>query len=155
MSNIEFESPAARIIKQFDKGESEFRIPADLPDITFLRALSVQGRLRYFVGNGTGTGTLITITPATGETLFIYKFVFSGGIVNQIEIQLINDGALRLETQIGATTASQTGTIEFMDSLVGDGLKTITVEITSGTGEAFVTLLGWVENTARIRDVTI
>ncbi len=154
MSNIEFESPASRVIKQFSgKDEEQFKIPVDLPDITFLRALSIQGRLRYFQGSSVGAGTPITITPVVGETIFIYKIILStksgAGVTT---FTLVNDTTTR---GIFSPSATGTGIIEInlVDSLVGNSSKTIT--IANNANSVDVTILGWSENTSRIRDVTI
>ena len=151
---IEFETPASRVIKQFSgKDEEQFRIPADLPDLTFLRALSVQGRLRYVTGKGTGTFTVV-FTPAIGETIFVYRFASSHKGTSTSTITFLNDGITRDVFQIGvASNPTQT---EMLDSLVGNGTKTIGVSCLSGSGgTGRVTVLGWSENTSRIRDVTI
>ena len=154
MSNIEFESPAARVVKQFSEdGTEQFKIPVNLPDITFLRALSVQGRLRYFQGSSVGAGTIVTITPTIGETIFIYQITMSAtsgaGITN---FTITNDGSTR--AVIGLVSGG-TGTLQYniLDSLVGNSSKTITVANDANNAQA--TILGWSENTSRIRDVTI
>ena len=128
-----------------------FRIQL-LPDIAFLRQLSIQGRMRYFQGTNTAG---ITIIPTQGETLFIGggSWTVDGSIgAKQINVQ--NDGNSR-ELLVFATTISGNGNFQFgVDSLVGNGVKQFTV-----TGSAVNTtrfnIWGWVENTSRIRDVTI
>ncbi len=77
--DIEFDSPAARIVKQFSEDTKEqFRIPVNLPDLSFLRALSVQGRLIYQTGSvANDAADIITITPSNGSTLFVYRIIFS------------------------------------------------------------------------------
>ena len=153
MSNIEFESPASRVIKQFSgKKESEFRIPADLPDITFLRRLSIQGRLRFFQGTE-ATNPYITITPNIGETLFIYRVIFSNRAAATNTLTVVNDNQTRISLAIqSATSGASTVIIDILDSLVGNGISTITLD---GSGNGSATILAWVENTSRIRDVTI
>ncbi len=142
--SIEFESPANRIIQQFQP-KNQFILNTSLPDITFLRQLSVQGRLRYFQGISIGAGTPITITPSIGETLFIYKVLLSANLVQ--EVRVLNDSNLRV--RINVLNAVE---IDFLDSLVGDGIKTITV--TNSANNVQASIFGWVENTSRIRDVT-
>ena len=156
MSNIEFESPAARIIKQFsDKGESEFRIPADLPDITFLRRLSIQGRLRYFQESDLEANP-ITITPPTGETFFFYRAEFSNNSAVNSNVTIVNDENTRWATRLlAATTGVQQYITEFIDSLVGNGIKSIIFDATDAASLIDTSVFGWVENTSRIRDVTI
>ena len=149
---IEFESPATRIIKQFSgKDEEQFRIPVDLPDITFLRALSIQGRLRYFNGSGIAP---ISITPNVGETLFIYRTILSPNDANASTFTFVNDGNNRFTIVTGsATTGTDPSVIDIMDSIVGDGTKVLT--LTPNRDNSLCSLLGWVENTSRIRDVAI
>ena len=151
--SVEFETPAARVIEQFSGKDSEqFRIPVDLPDLSFLRALSVQGRLRYFQGDNT-TDPFITITPATGETFFIYKLVLSNNSASANPFTFVNDGNTRLIARIATIAAGGSSQeITFMDSLVGDGIKTMTI---NGGFDGDASIFGWVENTSRIRDVTI
>ena len=117
-----------------------------LPDIAFLRQLSVQGRLRYFQGISVGAGTPITITPNLGETFFIYKALLSSN--TQQIVKVINDGNTRVS--INVTNAVE---INFIDSLVGDNIKTITVTNTANNVSA--SLFGWFENTSSIREITI
>ena len=151
--SVEFESPAARVIEQFSgKKESEFRIPADLPDLTFLRRLSIQGRLRYFQGDN-GTAPFITITPNVGETIFIYKVICSNNAAAGNLFTMTNDGNLRFNVRLASTTTGgSTQEITLMDSLVGNGTKTMLFD---GSGNGDISVFGWSENTSRIRDVTI
>ena len=146
--SVEFDTPANRIIQQLQP-KNQFRVDTSLPDIAFLRQLSVQGRLRFFQGGGL---TPITITPNVGETLFIY-----GGTYNMfssagsITVTITNDGTTR-ESLFTPQSTMQNGTLGIFDSLVGDNIKQFTV-VANRTGANF-SLFGWVENTARIRDVT-
>ena len=145
--SVEFDTPANRIIEQL-KPKQQFEIQL-LPDIAFLRQLSIQGRLRYFQG----TGGLLTITPSIGDTLFFYKITLSGSdSATDATVTVANDGNTR-EISI-VKGASNTITILglTMDSLVGDSIKSFTV--TSTQGEIQVSVFAWVENTSRIRDVT-
>ena len=154
--DIEFDSPAARIVKQFSEDTKEqFRIPVNLPDLSFLRALSVQGRLIYRIGTATTTGTVISIVPDTGQTVFVYRF-FGESTGNRVFTNtLVNNGNIRIQIITVTTLASQA--VNIVDSLVGDGVKALTIEtdVSGSTGTLTMTLLGWVENTSRIRDVTI
>ncbi len=149
--SIEFDSPANRIIQQLQP-KNKFTINTNLPDLAFLRQLSIQGRLRYFQGTSAGAATLITITPTEGETFFLYKIVASSTFGTQTAIfDIINDGQTRLS--FGAnTTGSTAREIDILDSLVGDGIKTITV-VASSTNTMRASAFGWIENTSRIRDV--
>jgi len=124
---------------------SQFGIPTNLPDLAFLRKLSIEGRLRYF----TVVDDTLTITPAIGDTVFIYKLILNS-ILNTPLFTFLNDGNVRLAVQSGTNTVRQ---IDIFDSLVGDGTKSIT--ITSSAVSIRTTALGWVENTSRIRDPTV
>ena len=152
MSDIEFDTPASRVIKQFSgKDEEQFRIPTNLPDLSFLRALSVQGRLFYQNAIGANDFTM-THNVAVGSTDFIYRIVFSVTGVAQWTFVLNNDGQQRIRI-----TITEPFVLDLLDSLVGDGAKTITIDATenSGTSSGTISLFGWSENTSRIRDVTI
>ena len=144
--SVEFESPATRVIEQFSgKDEEAFRIPTDLPDITFLRALSVQGRLRYFTDD-------TTITPVTGETFFLYRTHAKGTDANNVgSITVRNDGNTRMSIQLGFSGTGSGVELNIIDSLVGNGIKQLVINVTN----ASCSIYGWVENTSRIRDVTI
>ena len=156
MSNIQFDTPANRVIAQ-QQPKNQFRIDTSLPDLPFLRQLSIQGRLRYFNGEVIDdTANAITITPTEGETLFIYQLIVTNS-TNNIVATLFNNDQTRLVIRSGTsgTNVSDASIIPIVDSLVGNGLKTIRVEIATATnGIGNVSLLGWVENTSRIRDVT-
>ncbi len=149
-NDIEFDTPANRIIQQLQP-KNQFRIDTSLPDISFLRQLSVQGRLRYFTGQVTPSGGIIlTITPNLGETIFIYRIAMTQ-TASASRITLVNDGNIRVDFIINVTL-NPIFTFDILDSLVGDGIKTITLEGTAGA--TIGTVLGWSENTSRIRDVT-
>ena len=151
---IEFESPATRVIEAFSgKDKEQFRIPADLPDITFLRALSVQGRLRYVRGSVTAGSTTVVFTPTQGETIFVFRYRVQHTLGGSSIFTFINDGITR---DIISSVATPTViAVDLFDSLVGDGSKTIGISIAATTGAGSVSLFGWSENTSRIRDVTI
>ena len=152
--SIEFESPATRVIEQFSgKDEEQFRIPTDLPDLTFLRALSVQGRLVFLQGELTGTAQA-DITPPTGQTFFFFKGYFlNRSTANQSDLEIQNDGNVRWAARLLAGN-NNIEEISFMDSLVGNGTKTFTISHIN-TGIMQFSIYGWNENTSRIRDVTI
>ena len=145
--SVEFDTPANRIIQQLQP-KNKFRIDTNLPDIAFLRQLSIQGRLRYFRGTSTGAGTPVTITPNVGETIFIHKLILSARTGVTTNFTVTNDGQTRL------LAGQPVGAVEYslIDSLVGDNIKTITV--TNDANNVAVSVLGWSENTSRIRDVT-
>ena len=158
--SIEFDTPATRVIKQFSgKDEEQFRIPTDLPDLTFLRQLSIQGRLRYDRLAATDTTTL-SITPATGETRFIYQILFNLNGTGVWTITISNAGITRTVFNL-QTTANGGNNLNFVytfiDSLVGNGTDSIDILATEAAGTAAmnITTFGWTENTSRIRDVSI
>ena len=146
MSSIEFDSPANRIISQFAP-KDKFRIDTSLPDLAFLRQLSVQGRLRYFTGTS-ATTPAITITPNIGETIFIYRIFFANTSASANSFTYINDGNTRIVQTLGTVNFEFT----ILDSLAGDGVKTMTFD---GSQTESITVLGWSENTSRIRDASI
>ena len=164
MSNIEFESPAARVVKQFSEdGKEQFKIPVNLPDLTFLRALSVQGRLVFVQGEVTGTAaaTIVEFIPPNGTTFFFYAAFcqsrMTSGNVPEFEIQ--NDGNTREVIPLGLSLGNSgfwRATMK-MDSLVGNGIKSFRIRQTQTitSAEMGASMFGWTENTSRIRDVTI
>ena len=157
--SVEFESPATRVIKQFSgKDEQQFRIPVDLPDLSFLRALSIQGRLRYTFGtdNSGAAADLVTITPATGETLFLYRIHYQVSSANGQTFTYNNAGQLREQLSLSTTIGSFVVSDGWVDSLVGNGVDSIVIRATSANGGTrSVNVFTWTENTSRIRDVAI
>ena len=148
--SIEFDTPANRIISQFQP-KNQFRIDTSLPDIAFLRQLSVQGRMRYFFGTRNATvGNIITITPSIGDTFFLLHAQIASLQNSIAQVDLINDGVKRVELSAGLGGG---GTVFLIgiDSLVGDGTKTMTMNNTVGVA-ASANMVGWIENTSRIRD---
>ena len=107
--------------------------------------------MRYFSGDD---DTDISIIPPNGQTLFIGGGSWQGvGSGASRSITVTNDGNIR-ETILIVTTFSNSGIFQFgIDSLVGNNTKEYKV---SGSGNILsFNLWGWVENTSRIRDVTI
>ena len=139
--SVEFDTPANRIIAQFAP-KNQFGIDTSLPDMAFLRQMSIQGRLRFFRGGS-------TIIPPTGETFFLYQIVANGtSDLTNGSVTLTNSGVTRIS--IGVGNISTIGIVlPIFDSLVGDGIRSMVTSFASATGHA----LGWVENTSRIRDV--
>ena len=153
VTNVEFDTPANRIISQFQP-KNKFRIDTSLPDLAFLRQLSVQGRMRYFAGTGRSSGASpISFIPNIGETFFAVGGYYSGQSASALSITVSNDGNTRTRLTFPSAVAFF-GTFDFgIDSLVGDNIKAFTVSATAVNQSDF-TLWGWVENTSRIRDVT-
>ena len=151
--SVDFETPAERIIRAA-KPENEFRIPTDLPDLAFLRRLSIQGRLTYNVV--VGTTAALVITPPQGATQFIYKIFLTNRNSNENNtFTITNNGIVRATIIVSADAAvtdSPTQIIPLFDSLVGNSVKTFEVE---GNQTEDITILGWIENTSRIREVAI
>ncbi len=153
VTNVEFDTPANRIISQFQP-KNKFRIDTSLPDIAFLRQLSVQGRIRYFIQSGTGD---IDIIPNDGETFFFGHASVSNSSVTVLGFLTIsNDGNTRetlvVDIASKGTSVGHTGLMAGSDSLVGNGIRIFKMAV-SGAG-AIGNLWGWIENTSRIRDVT-
>ena len=147
--SVEFDTPANRIIQQLQP-KNQFRINTSLPDLTFLRQLSVQGRLRYdFLADTSGVS--LSIVPTIGETYFLYR-VLASLTGNTGALRVTNNGQRRAQANMHLTNFP-VFTLDILDSLVGDSIKSIDIELT-GTANGNVTALGWVENTSRIRDVT-
>ena len=152
--SIEFDTPANRIIAQ-QQPKNQFRIDTTLSDLAFLRQCSVSGRLVFVQGSqGSGAGTVAEIIPAEGATLFVYRVVISNTSTTLPTILIQNDGNTRQQVIIPAAVATHDS--RFIDSLVGNGTKSFRVEKTNiGTGTQLASIFGWIENTSRIRDVTI
>ena len=157
--SVEFDTPANRVILQF-KPQDDFKVNPTLPDLGFLRQLSIQGRLRTFsgsTGDSQGTETiLLNVIPDNGQTLFIYSCRISNtgsGIAFNVkwgdEVRL----TVSLTGVNGLATAIYTQ--PYFDSFAGNGIKAFKIGYTTNVaGSKATTVLGWVENTSRIRDVT-
>ena len=154
MSDIQFDSPASRVIKQFSgKDEEQFRIPVNLPDMSFLRALSVQGRLWYEQASTTATNAnLLTRTVSNGTTDFYFSAIINVEGTGSYDITITTNDLVRFSGSFVIGSFQ----LNLFDSLVGDGIKTINVAVVeTGAATLKVSLFGWSENTSRIRDVTI
>ena len=150
--SVEFDTPANRIIAQ-QQPQNKFRIDTSLPDLTWLRQLSIQGRLRYFQQDLSSAD--LVVTPPTGETFFTYKaIIINAHATAAASLTMTNDGLTRYVIRL-LSVANDVSPFEInlLDSLVGDGSKNMTWSQSSGT--MFLSVLGWVENTSRIRDVAI
>ncbi len=122
--NIEFDTPIKRVLSEFQP-KNKFRIDTSLPDLSFLRQLSVQGRLRYFQGDN-ASSPFITITPAVGDTLFIYKVIVTNNAISGNLFTFTNDGNLRYNVRIADVSAGGSAfEIDIFDSLVGDIIEWI------------------------------
>ena len=150
--SVEFDTPANRIIQQLQP-RNEFRLNNSLPDITYLRQLAVQGRLRFFNASLVGTGDIITVIPPDGETFFFLKANILNAHTTTLNYDIVNAGISR-EIMYVPTVTTQSFFTQ-LDSLVGNGTDSFIITRSSagvtGTSRAF--MMGWVENTARIRDV--
>ena len=141
---VEFDTPANRIIAQ-QAPKNQFRIDPTLPDIAFLRQLSVQGRLFYQAADAINNDVI----PSNGSTFFCYSLVISNASSTARTITASNDGQTRLQVNIGPFDAI---VIPLFDSLVGDGIKIFRLD---SNVLVRTSILGWNENTSRIRDVAI
>ena len=154
--SVEFDTPANRVIAQ-QQPQNQFIPNPNLPNYGFLRQLSIQGRLRQFFGSqGASIGTrFLSTVPANGETLFIYSCYMSttGGTI-AMTVQW--DGVNQLVTLLAGVNGLATAIYAqpYFGSFAGDGIKAFTVGYSGNVaGSKSATVLGWVENTSRIRDV--
>ena len=151
--SIEFDTPANRVIAQLQP-KNKFRIDPTLPDLTWLRQLSIQGRLTYDF-KITTAGDDLDLIPPVGTTQFVYKVYVSnsGGTGGAFQIFNTDTERLRIVFPAAGTGVFPTKEIPFFDSLVGDSIKTLSFRASAGSMR--ITILGWVENTSRIRDAAI
>ena len=145
--SVEFDTPANRIIQQLQP-KNQFRIDTSLPDLPFLRHLSVLGRLRFNQADLNSAD--LDLTPNIGETLFIYKILAINSSASAGTLTITNDSMTRIALPLNAANPIQ---IDYIDSLVGDSIKTIS--FSQSAGLINISVFSWVENTSRIRDVTI
>ena len=152
--SVEFDTPANRIISQFAP-KNKFRIDTTLPDLAFLRQLSIQGRLFQEQGShaSASTSDLITLTPAAGETLFIYDmFLTSTG---DTTFTVLNKDISKTFRPNGVAGSVGVYNAQFFDSIVGDGTSTFKISVDATAGVRVATILAWRENTSRIREPAI
>ena len=148
-------NPVERFLKSIPESDNQFSIPSNLPDLAFLRRLSIQGRLFQESGSRSvaSIGDVITLTPTSGETLFIYALDLKSSGVSSWTI--INSNVTRVTVfTLGGGGVADTFTAPYFDSIVGDGTKTFIVQVNATAGTRTAVLLGWKENTSRIRDVS-
>ena len=141
-------TPVERFLKSITGTGNEFNVPTNAPDLALLRALSVQGRLRYNVATLT-EGQNLDLTPNLGETQFIYSFTLQHTASGSSTVTISNDGMTRMSFVLGGLIQ-----IKFFDSLVGDNNKVFRINKAGANGATRATILSWIENTSRIRDVS-
>ena len=146
--------PVEQFLKSLGNNDDQFSIPTDLPDIAFMRRLSIQGRMRYFQGQVSGAGDIVSFTPANGETFFFLTASVNAETVSA-DIEVLNDGMSRWLQNVHSAVVNLYSINIGIDSLVGDGSKAYSIT-SDGFGGALTnaSMIGWVENTSRIRDVT-
>jgi len=114
--------------------------------------MSIQGRLRYFQKDIT-SGNDLEITPANGETMFVYSSSYSIGANVNAEVTISNDNMAREVFLIPKNSTPVVPYVSpYFDSLVGDNVKMFMFATSASTVR--VSVFAWVENTSRIRDVT-
>ena len=154
--SVEFDSPANRVIAA-QQPKNQFRIDTSLPDLAFLRQLSVQGRLRYNFGSSSSgaAADLVTITPDIGSTVFVYRVTYlSNSSLSQV-FTFRNAGNLREQVDLFLNGQNSWISDGWIDSLVGNGVDSIIIRATSANaGARSCNVWSWTENTSRIRDVT-
>ncbi len=122
-------------------GSSASLASKDFPsELAFLRELEIQGRLIH----ETADGATITITPPTGTTFFFHSANATANGTGGGNVGLVNDG-IQIE-QINVDTGQVVQFVTKMASLVGDGIKTFTL---NGGMNIKTNLFGWNENTPK------
>jgi len=144
-------SPAERIILDFKEDSRLSAIPVDLPNLALLRKLAIAGRLRF---EQEGSTTEIVFIPADGTTIFCYSVIGSSTVNTAQSFTVVNDGQTRFVVNLASRAdGGSVIQVNFMDSLVGNGIKEYRVNKSAGGNN--VSLLFWVENTSRIRETEI
>ena len=148
--SVEFDTPANRVIAQ-QQPKNQFRIDTSLPDLSFLRQLSVQGRLWFEQAEGSLTNAnLLTRTTAIGSTDFYFRAIINVTGTGSFVVTITTDDMTRFKGSFPFGSHQ----IDIFDSLVGDSIKTINIGVVeTGTAIVNISLFGWSENTSRIRDV--
>ena len=148
--------PVEQFLKSLGNNDNQFGINTLLPEITFLRQLSIQGRLFARQGNRlvASAGNIITLTPNEGETFFIYDLNLQSS--GQSTFTVTNKGIVTLSILTAGITGQGIGQYQakFFDSIAGDGTSTWTLDVNAIAGVRVGAILVWRENTSRIRDVS-
>ena len=96
------------------------------------------------------------MTPASGETFFIYGLVLESSAT--VTWTIANSGEELTFITLGlagAIAKGEYGQANYFDSIVGDGIKTYTIAHDNTAGAKLATINCWRENTSRIRESTI
>ncbi len=133
-------------------------VDEDVGDAEFLRDKEVAGDLITVSGSSTGTGDAVAFIPATGKTFFIYASAVDFTSINLVFheniVELQNNGAIRDTASIsvdndGTITPTKVHFIILSDSLVGDAVKSYSIDIITSSQSDLIkgTIEGWIENT--------
>ena len=105
-------------------------------DLEFLKEISDFGEVIIRSGNRSTTGTAVSFVVPDGKTFYFISGFFQISTQTSGSIRLQNDGVTR-EDYVGIA-----GTVEAFrgawqlptDSLIGDGVKAYTIDVTAGAG---------------------
>ncbi len=136
---------------RFSKPEPKLTsLPSQISDLEFLQNLAERNRLIERTEDRDSIGSIIEHIPETGST-----FYFLGAVIqnihdsNTVDVSIVNDNITRERVTLAVNEIHK---FELpIDRLVGDGMKSYTVELLDDNpGEARVSFYGWEERTIRI-----
>ena len=117
-------------------------------DQAFLKTIHDEGRFRIDEGARSTDGTMASIIPLNGETFYLlggkYQIQTTGGG----RIELNNDGVIRERYGAEINGIVKGAWVITTDSLIGDGIKAYTVDLTNESGASAVSgsIFGYIES---------
>ena len=144
-----------------------------LSDLEYLAIKEFDGKLiKSLSSEFTGNATQITITPASSKTFYhlrskLYPVIDvialpGGGVGNSVinrraDVELINDGividvltlqmqARQADADMGSSSVTSQLETNILDSLAGNGVKTMTLVSTNNSGTFRVSMIGILED---------
>ncbi len=148
-------------------GAQTVTVQSDGSDISFLRNKANSGDLVIVTGNLNAVGgELVSFTPPTGKTFYLYKASITSNTVNSasaqkfVRVEVRNDGVV-MDYLAGSSSAWFSGssnagagsnipkveTTILADKLVGDSIKKYSLEVITSSLDCYGTLIGWTEDT--------
>lgn len=136
-----------------------------LSDVEFMSIKQFEGKILKGEGSLGATGTLTSVTPASGKTFYLaeakaeFDSVTIATATQRARVELQNNAIIVDElyssvrvsgSNFGAGTPNQSKSIIKGDSLVGDGIKVYRLQVVVFTNYALVhgTIIGYIENDA-------
>ncbi len=117
-------------------------------DQVFLKRIHDEGRFRTSEGARSTDGIMASIVPLNGETFYLLGGKFQLQTTGGGRIELNNDGVIRERYGAEINGIVKGAWVITTDSLIGDGIKAYTVDLTNESGASAVSgsIFGYIES---------